>query len=246
MQAAAREGMARPWDGYGETLRELRDREVAASVDGDLIGHEDRVARSTRDLALRAGIDQAEVERMTVAARYHDIGKLRIDPAILRKPGFLTPAEREAMERHAEYGAETLAAVAGIDPMMVEAARHHHERYDGRGYGGLSGEGIPLVARIVAIADVHDALKEKRCYKPAKPEAEVLAIMCSEDAYPALGRDAFDPELLRAFVAMRLEDPDFHAREDRRLAESGMPDVRPALAAFAQSPVPAAPGPGYR
>ena len=245
MQADARMAMPRPWDGYGDALCDLKAMEAAASVDGDLLGHEDRVARTTRDLAQRAGLGPDEVERMTVAARYHDIGKTRVDPEVLRKPGMFTPAEREAMERHAEYGAEILAAIPGIDPMMVEAARYHHERYDGRGYEGLGGEEIPLVARIVSIADVHDALVQKRCYKPAKPEAEVLAMMAGGDPFPGIGRDAFDPALLRAFVEMRLDDPAFDEREDRRLADSGGADLRPALREFARSPVPAQ-GPGYK
>lgn len=245
MQAKAASSMAKAWDGYADVLQDLRLREVEASVDGDLVGHEDRVARTTRALAARAGVGSADIERMTVAARYHDIGKLRVETAVLRKPGMFTPEERGAMERHAEYGADTLSAIPGIDPMMVEAARYHHERWDGRGYEGLSGDDIPYVARIVSIADVHDALVQKRCYKPARPEAEVLAAMASEAEYPAIGRAAFDPELLRAFVAMRLEDPEFNAREDRRLAETGAADVRPGLREFALSPVPAA-GPSYK
>jgi HD-GYP domain-containing protein (c-di-GMP phosphodiesterase class II) len=244
MKAAAMTG-ARPWDGYGDALRDLKALETASSVDGDLVGHEDRVARTTRDLAIHTGVAQDEVERMTVAARFHDIGKLRVDPEVLRKPGMFTPEERETMERHAEYGAETLSALPGVDPMMVDAARYHHERYDGRGYEGMAGDDIPLVARIVSIADVHDALVQKRCYKPARPEAEVLAMMTGDDAYPNTGRDAFDPSLLRSFVAMRLADRDFNEREDRRLAETGAADVRPGLREFSQSPVPAS-GHGYR
>lgn len=231
------------WTDYGAALEILRRMELAASVEGDLVGHEDRVARTTRSLAREAGLDREDVDRMTVSARYHDIGKLRISPDILRKPGALSPDERASMERHAELGAAALGKIQGIDPMMVDAALYHHERFDGNGYAGLAGEEIPLVARVVAIADVHDALVQKRSYKPARPEAEVLAMMTADERWPSMGRDAFDPGLLRKFVAMRLADPDFQAAEDVRLSHlsylgAKVEDVRPALAAFASSPVP--------
>ena len=239
-----------PWASYASSLKQLRDEEAAAAA-GDLAGHELRVARGTRDIATAIGLDGETVERMAVAARFHDIGKLRIDPKVLNKAGPFEKHEREHMERHAAFGAETLADIPGIDPMMLDAARYHHERYDGNGYEGLAGEDIPLVGRVIAVADVHDALLQKRVYKPARPEAEVLATMTADKRWPDMGRDAFDPAILRAFVALRLADPAFNRVEDERLAAlraSGdePEDVRPGLAEFARSPVPALDDDGHK
>lgn len=244
-------GTEAPWERYGAALEALRRIEASASVDGDLIGHEDRVAFTTRALARAHGIDRPTVERMTVAARYHDIGKLKVDPAVLRKPGRFVPEERREMERHAAFGHQVLSGIDGVDPMMLDAARYHHERFDGHGYEKLSGEDIPLVARVIAVADVHDALMSKRCYKEARPETDVLSTMTADVRWPDLGRDAFDPVLLREFVAMRLADPEFNAAEDARLEDlraAGVEavDVRPELAEFAASEheaAPAAPAP---
>lgn len=196
-------------------LEEYR-REEALANPSDVVGHESRVARTTNTLAMAAGVPKAEVQLMTLAARFHDIGKLDVPAEILGKPGRFTPEERAEVERHAEYGARRLERIPGISPTMVDAARYHHERYDGHGYVGLAGEDIPLVARIVAIADVHDALTAKRVYKDAIPEAEVLLSMSSDAPFPALGADAFDPALLRTFVTLRLADPAFSATDDQR------------------------------
>lgn len=208
-------------------LEELR-REEASANPGDVISHEHRVALSTRALAKAAGVSRDDVELMTLAARYHDIGKLDIPAAILNKPGRFTPEERALVERHAELGAVRLERIPGISPTMVDAARYHHERFDGNGYARLTGEEIPLVARIIAIADVHDALGAKRVYKEPMPEAEVLLAMTSDDDYPALGHRAFDPGLLRTFVGMRLAATGFEATESQMAT----------LQAFADSPAP--------
>jgi len=131
----------------------------------------------------------------------HDIGKAGLPDHILRKPGKLTPDEFEIMKKHTTIGADILQKVAkkhGFARPFLEMAtnitRHHHERFDGLGYpSGLVGKNIPLAARIVAIADVYDALRSRRVYKPAYPHDDVMKIMIHESA------GHFDPELLKVF-----------------------------------------------
>ena len=139
------------------------------------------------------------------AAPLHDVGKIRISDLILKKPGRLSDEEFAAMQCHAAYGAEIiddiLGDVEGRDYLRVahEIALCHHERWDGKGYpAGLKGEEIPLCARIMAIADVFDALYEERVYKDGiRPMAAVLAMIEEES-----GRH-FDPVIAEAFLSLR-------------------------------------------
>src|SRR5439155_12636351 len=108
--------------------------------------------------------------------------------AVLLKPGALTPEERAIMQTHTVIGAETLAKVArkhgfsrSFFQLAVEVTRHHHERWDGAGYPDrLAGDGIPLCARFLALADVYDALRSRRVYKPALPHDAAVRIMTQE------------------------------------------------------------------
>jgi HD-GYP domain len=200
----------------------------------DVAEHAERVAATSRDLASALGMRGRDLEVLAFAARMHDVGKTLVDPAVLRKPGRLDDKERAHMQEHARLGADLLACVGGIPPETVEVARYHHERYDGYGYEGLAGEDIPFLARIVEIADVHDALRSPRDYKAGIEEGEVLSMMAADVPSPGFGRRAFDPVLLRRFVAMRLD-----------MDTSIDPDVAASLRAFSVS-VPAAdlpPGP---
>jgi putative two-component system response regulator len=136
----------------------------------------------------------------------HDIGKVGIPDAVLLKPGRLTVDEFEVMKRHTIIGANALEETLhhsqyGFLAMAIEIARHHHERFDGRGYpNGLAGETIPLAARIAALADVYDALTSARVYKPAY-DTEVARQIIEEEE----GRH-FNPVVLAAF---RARHPDF-------------------------------------
>ncbi len=119
-------------------------------------------------------INDIFVENIFHTSPLHDIGKVGISDTILLKPGKLTPEEFSIMKTHTTIGAETLQSVAAQFPdnafvsMGIEIARSHHERWDGNGYpDGLAGDAIPVAARIMAIADVYDALRSKRCYKDA-------------------------------------------------------------------------------
>jgi putative two-component system response regulator len=147
-------------------------------------------------------IDDKFIEDLYRSSPLHDIGKVGIPDCILLKPGSLTDKEFEVMKQHSIIGAEALGRTirsvtsAGFLEMAADIARHHHERFDGTGYpDGLKGNQIPLSARIVAIADVYDALTSSRVYKPVfRPEIAYVMI-CQER-----GRQ-FDPVIVDAFIA---------------------------------------------
>ena len=124
----------------------------------------------------------------------HDIGKLRIPEAIVNKPGRLTDDEFELMKQHAAEGGRMVECLG--DPALAAAVRSHHERWDGSGYpDGLSGEQIPLEARIISVVDTFDAIASERFYRAATPHAKVLRIIDEE-----AGKQ-FDPDAARAFIS---------------------------------------------
>lgn len=168
---------------------------AAEARDDDTGAHVSRVARTSGILARGYGWSKAECEMIRQAAPMHDLGKLSIPDAILLKPGPLTPEERAIVERHTIEGARMLED--GTMPLVRMAetiARSHHERWDGAGYPDrLAGEAIPLAGRIVAIADVFDALVSERPYKRA---------WSVEDAVREIRNGAgtqFDPHLIAVF-----------------------------------------------
>jgi putative nucleotidyltransferase with HDIG domain len=143
---------------------------VAAEYRDDDTGeHTKRVGRNAAAIAYTLGWAEADVQLLFTAARLHDVGKIGISDLILHKPGKLEPPEMAKMRSHTTIGARILSA--GNSPLLElaeEIALSHHERWDGRGYPiGLKGEAIPLSARIVAVADVLDALTSERPYKRA-------------------------------------------------------------------------------
>lgn len=172
--------------------------------------HAVRMGDNAVRLARDVGIHENRLELIRAACVLHDIGKIAVSEAIIDKPGLLQPDERREIERHTEYGV-SLLSTRDTPQAVLDIAGYHHERYDGRGYQRLAGEAIPFLARIAAIVDVHEALTAKRAYKPAMTEADALAMMISPEGPPKLGRAAFDPFLLRRFVALRLRDPSFDA-----------------------------------
>ena len=149
---------------------------------------------------------------MVVAAPLHDIGKIHIPDAVLNKPGRLTEEEFEIMKTHTTAGEELLAHAkaelgeSGYLNTALEMAAYHHEWWNGKGYPyGISGEEIPLCARIMAVADVFDALTSKRCYKAAMPLEKAYAIIREESG------THFDPAIVEAFFAVTeyIEDINF-------------------------------------
>ncbi|MGQ9576910.1 MAG: HD-GYP domain-containing protein [Thermoguttaceae bacterium] len=181
---------------HEETIHRL----VAASLcrDEETGAHIRRTGLASQLLAEAAGWSAPEAERIRLAAPMHDIGKIGIPDAIIRKPGRLTPQELEVMKRHTIIGAELLArSESPILQMARQIALSHHERWDGRGYPqGLSGLAIPESARIVAIVDVYDALTHDRVYRPALEDSEAL------EAMRRGSRTQFDPWLLEAFLGV--------------------------------------------
>ncbi len=188
--------------------------------------HVNRVAAYSAEIyeawAKRKGIPSKEIERkkdiLRMAAMLHDVGKIAIPDAILKKPGKLTPEEYEIMKQHTFLGAQLFADPRSeFDEAAAEVALNHHERWDGKGYPGhidpftgkplpgyedkdgrargKKGEEIPLFGRIVAIADVYDALVSKRCYKQAWDDEKAIRIIKEE-----AGKQ-FDPEIVDVFLS---------------------------------------------
>ena len=157
-----------------------------------------RMAAYSRALAEAAGWPPEQVELIELAAPMHDTGKIGIPDAIRKKAGQLDPAERKIMNEHPRIGHEILSkSHAPVFQLAAEVALHHHEKWDGSGYpAGLSGSSIPESARLVAIADVFDALIVKRPYKRAWPLDEVLAYLEMES-----GRH-FEPRLIALFQSI--------------------------------------------
>lgn len=160
-------------------------------------------------------MSQEEIAWNKVLARWHDIGKPAVDREIRNKPGPFVGDEYAQMKLHTDVGVEMLGP--GFPDDFVGAVKYHHERYDGYGYYGLKGEDIPFSARIVAIADVVEALTaHDRPYKDPMPEADALMLMTADVTSPGFGRRAFDPYIMRQFVATRLSDPEFQSSLGQR------------------------------
>jgi putative two-component system response regulator len=170
-------------------------------------GHTDRVARYALNLAERLGLSSTETELLRKGALLHDIGKISIPDAILNKPGALTDEEFEVVKQHPMQGVkmvEALRSLADVIPMI----RWHHERLDGSGYPDrLRGNDIPLLVRVLSIADSYDAMASARPYRAGLPHAECLRRLQSDAAHnkldgilvahfaalPAPGSPAADP-----------------------------------------------------
>ncbi len=158
--------------------------------------HVNRMATTAAFLAAKLGLDHDRVLLLRAAAPMHDVGKVATPDQILRKQGPLTPEEREEMERHTTVGHEILAGSdSELLQMAAEVALTHHERWDGGGYPqGRKGEEIPLEGRIVAVADVFDAVLSDRSYRPALPVEDAIALIRD-------GRGThFDPQVADALL----------------------------------------------
>jgi HD superfamily phosphohydrolase YqeK len=157
-------------------------------------GHSRRVRRLTGRIATAMGVSDDDREALATAAALHDIGKIRIPDRILRKPGALTLEERVLLQDHTHVGAHMVMNQNDVKLML--AVRHHHERWDGNGYPeGLAGEEIPLLARIIAVADSFDAMTSSRPYRASLGRANALEVIRAE-----AGKQ-FDPEVVEAFLS---------------------------------------------
>ncbi len=183
------EGMVSAYNAMIEGLSralELRDIETE--------GHTRRVSVLMLRFGEHMQIPVAQWDAIKQGALLHDIGKLGIPDAILLKPGSLTQREREVMQQHAVYGYNILAPIINLRPTL-DIALYHHERWDGSGYPyGLTGEQIPLVARLFAVTDVFDALTSDRPYRPAWSPMQAIDYLREQ-----AGR-LFDPQVVRLFL----------------------------------------------
>jgi len=162
--------------------------------------HTTRVAAAAVALGRAVGLSGAELEHLYRGAMLHDIGKIGVPDDILLKPGELTPDEMQRIRMHPQIG-EDIARPLRSAGDLLSIIRHHHERYDGAGYPDhLAGAEIPLLARIVAIADAFDAMTSARPYRPAREESEALQILRREAGAQ------WDPALVLAFLSKAVAD----------------------------------------
>ena len=184
-------------DGYTEGPEEVL-LAVAATVeqrDNVTAGHCERLALTSVALGMSLSLEEASLLALYRGGYLHDIGKVGIPDSILLKPAKLTSEEWAVMQAHPAQGADIcrhLRSLAAVVPIV----RHHHERWDGSGYpDGLRGTQIPLLARILQVADIYDALTNSRCYKPAYSPTEAIAIIEDETA-----RGWRDPAIVTQFL----------------------------------------------
>jgi putative two-component system response regulator len=195
---------------------ELRDEETGA--------HIRRIGAYSGVLAARLGWEAPAVEGIRVAALMHDVGKIGVPDRLLRKPGKLTAEEFEAMKVHTRYGALILDNPdVPLLQLAGEIALAHHENWDGSGYPrAMAGTAIPASGRVVAIADVYDALVHDRIYRRALPEEEALTVMAADN-----GR-RFDPGMFECFLEalpeLRAIREDIREQADTSLRLDRVPD----------------------
>lgn len=177
----------------------------AAEIHDEETGnHIVRVNEYSYYIARELDMPQAWCDEIRFSAQLHDVGKMSVDSAVLKKRGRLDPAEREEINRHTVYGHQILEASPRL-LMGAEIALYHHEKWDGSGYpNGVAGDRIPLSARIVQIADVYDALRSERPYKPAFSHEKAVRILTEGDERINPTAD-FDPSLIALFASKHQE-----------------------------------------
>jgi HD-GYP domain-containing protein (c-di-GMP phosphodiesterase class II) len=175
--------------------------------------HGNRVDKLSLALGIKCGLSEMELNYLYFASLFHDIGKIGIPDSVLLKPGALNDEEWAIMKTHSEKAEQAMLAIdyEGCD-IIGSAVRHHHENFDGYGYpDGLSGEAIPILARILSITDTYDAMARKRSYAAAKPHKEIMEVLLQERGLQ------HDPYLSAKFEEF-IDSPQgigFRAGEDR-------------------------------
>jgi putative nucleotidyltransferase with HDIG domain len=162
------------------------------TIDADTEAHCVRVSAWGVSIARELQMDRAMTERIRIAGLLHDVGKVDVSVDILRKAAALSQDERQSIREHAARGAELVRPIGGILADIADAIEAHHENYDGTGYKGLQGEQIPLVARVIAVADVFDALLSDRPYRKS------MGIFSALDNLLVSSGSRFDPSIVNA------------------------------------------------
>jgi len=170
-------------------------------------GHSARVAEYAKKIAELSGIEEKECEDIYMAGLLHDVGKIGIKDEIINKKGKLTDEEFAVIKQHPVLGEEILSKII-VSPYLSVGAKHHHERYDGKGYPDrLKGEDIPQIARIIAVADAYDAMTSKRSYRDVIPQMYVR-----EELVKGMGTQ-FDPEFAKCMLHLLDMDGEYKMRE---------------------------------
>jgi len=183
-------------EAYKYSLKKLSD--VAERFDMETSEHMNRICEVSYEIAKKLDLGEEFAQEIRTYAYFHDIGKILIPIEILRKKGPLNDSEWEVIKKHPEYGADIIGD-AEIFKVAKNITLYHQERFDGRGYPyGLKGEEIPIEARIVAMADVYDALRSERRYKKSFSHEERMKILLEGDNRTS--PEQFDPEVLKVFV----------------------------------------------
>ncbi|MEG2786973.1 MAG: HD domain-containing phosphohydrolase, partial [Romboutsia sp.] len=173
--------------------------DVNSLNDSDTGNHIERISKYCEIIVRRISDDEDFIKEVTYFSSLHDIGKVAICDSILKKPGKLTDEEMDIMKTHVSAGYDIIKK-NNLSNVANNIILYHHERYDGKGYlRGLKGEEIPIEARIVAIADVYDALRMERCYKPGFSHIKSMDIIVSERG------KQFDPKLVDILVDINEE-----------------------------------------
>jgi HD-GYP domain-containing protein (c-di-GMP phosphodiesterase class II) len=191
-----------------QTYEIVKGRAFAMSValderDPATLRHCQRVAGLAWELGRQVGLSERELRILHLAAAFHDVGKIGIPDAVLKKAGRFTDGDWAIMKTHPERGQRILHAAGVRDgDALGLAVRHHHERYDGAGYpDGLAGENIPCLARIIAIADTYDAMIAPRVYGRFRTHADVLRVLREEQG------GQHDPWLSGQFLGLIQRSP---------------------------------------
>ncbi|MBQ9993453.1 MAG: HD-GYP domain-containing protein [Clostridia bacterium] len=157
-------------------------------------GHSVRVAEYSVEIARR--LKMGDLENIYFVALLHDIGKMNIPESVLKRSGRLSPDEYDLMKQHTEYGRQILGNLTAI-PGVADGAKFHHERYDGSGYNeGLKGDEIPLIGRIIGVADAYDAMTSARSYRRGLSKLEAM------DELKRCSGTQFDPKIADIMIQM--------------------------------------------
>jgi putative nucleotidyltransferase with HDIG domain len=166
---------------------------VIDSVDKETQSHSYRVSVISEMIATEMRCPEEEIENIRIAALLHDIGKIGVSSMILQKIGKLSPDERKLVDVHTKHGADVLNPMGGRVLQLIPFVLYHHEKYDGSGSQGIDGKNIPLGARIIAVADVYDALISDRPYRKGLPP-----LQAKEEILSNSGKQ-FDPNVVKIF-----------------------------------------------